>query len=112
MGKTNAWTGAVLSVRPIAWTRRCMIDAEIIKITQEALWFVLLLAGPPVLVAAIVGLIIAFIQAATQLQEQTFQYMAKFFAIIFTIFITASLAGSTIYRFADRLFSDFPQMVQ
>jgi type III secretion protein S len=89
-----------------------MIDAEIIKITQQALWFVLVLAGPPVLVAAGVGLTIAFVQAATQIQEQTFQYAAKFFAIVFTIFMTASLAGSTIYHFADRLFTEFNSLVK
>ena len=88
-----------------------MYDSEIIKITQQALWLVIVLAGPPVIVAAVVGIFIAFIQAATQLQEQTFQYAAKFFAIVVTIFITASLAGSTLYHFTDRLFSDFSILV-
>ncbi|MCG7917987.1 MAG: type III secretion system export apparatus subunit SctS [Candidatus Thiodiazotropha taylori] len=89
-----------------------MYDQEIIKITQQALWFVIVLAGPPVIVAALVGIFIAFIQAATQLQEQTFQYAAKFFAIIFTIFVTASLAGSTLFHFTDRIFSEFAILVQ
>ncbi|MCG7925137.1 MAG: type III secretion system export apparatus subunit SctS [Candidatus Thiodiazotropha taylori] len=89
-----------------------MYDQEIIKITQQALWFVIVLAGPPVIVAALVGIFIAFIQAATQLQEQTFQYAAKFFAIILTIFLTASLAGSTLFHFTDRIFSEFAILVQ
>ncbi|MCF6211511.1 MAG: flagellar biosynthetic protein FliQ [Gammaproteobacteria bacterium] len=41
---------------------------------------------------------IAFIQAATQLQEQTFQYAAKFFAIVLVIFLTASLSGHASLR--------------
>ena len=82
-----------------------------LQITQQALWMVLILAGPPVVVAALVGILIAFVQAATQLQEQTFQYAAKFFAIVLTIFVTASLMGSTLFRFTDRIFSDFPVMV-
>ncbi|MCG7928989.1 MAG: type III secretion system export apparatus subunit SctS [Candidatus Thiodiazotropha lotti] len=89
-----------------------MYDQEIIKITQQALWFVIVLAGPPVIVAALVGIFIAFIQAATQLQEQTFQYAAKFFAIILTIFVTASLAGSTLFHFTDRIFSEFAILVK
>ena len=52
------------------------------RLTQQALWFVLLLSAPPIVVAAVVGLLIAFVQAATQLQEQTLQYVAKFFAIV------------------------------
>jgi type III secretion HrpO family protein len=72
---------------------------------------VLLLAGPPVVVAALVGLLIAFIQAATQLQEQTFQYAAKFFAIVFTLFLTAAMLGSSIYHYSDDIFSRFPELV-
>ena len=80
------------------------------QITQQALWLMVVLAGPPVVVAALVGILIAFVQAATQLQEQTFQYAAKFFAIVLTIFVTASLMGSALYQFSDRIFSDFPTL--
>ena len=85
-----------------------MLHADVIHITQQALWFVLLLSAPPISVAAIVGLLIAFVQAATQLQEQTLQYAAKFFAIVLTIFVTASLLGGALYQFGDRVFTEFP----
>lgn len=88
-----------------------MLNSDILQITQQALWLVVTLAGPPVVVAAVVGILIAFIQAATQLQEQTFQYAAKFFAIVITIFFTASLIGSSLFRFSSRIFSDFPGLV-
>ncbi|MCF6363281.1 MAG: flagellar biosynthetic protein FliQ [Gammaproteobacteria bacterium] len=71
----------------------------------------LLSAQPAAAAAAIVGLVIAFIQAATQLQEQTFQYAAKFFAIVLVIFLTASLLGGSLYHFSDRIFSQFPTLV-
>lgn len=87
------------------------MNEEILQITQQALWLVVTLAGPPVVVAALVGILIAFVQAATQLQEQTFQYAVKFFAIVITIFFTASLIGSSLFRFSDRIFSDFPVLI-
>ena len=89
-----------------------MLHGDIIHLTQQALWFVLLLSAPPILVAAVVGLLIAFIQAATQLQEQTMQYVAKFFAIVVTIFITASLLGGGLYQFGDRVFTEFSGLVR
>ena len=89
-----------------------MLHGDIIQLTQQALWYVLLLSAPPIVVAAVVGLLIAFIQAATQLQEQTMQYVAKFFAIVVTIFITASLLGGGLYQFGDRVFSDFAGLVR
>ncbi len=89
-----------------------MLNSEAIQLTQQALWFVMLLSAPPIIVAAIIGFVIAFIQAATQIQEQTLQYALKFFAIVLTIFLTASMLGGGLYQFADRVFSEFPGMVK
>lgn len=87
------------------------MNSEVIHLTQQALWFVLLLSAPPIIVAAIVGLLVAFVQAATQLQEQTLPYLLKFIAIVLTLFLTASLLGGGLYQFADRVFSDFAGLV-
>ena len=57
-------------------------------------------------------LAIALVQAATQIQEQTLQYALKFFAIVLTIFITASLLGGSLYQFADRVMTEFPALVK
>jgi type III secretion protein S len=89
-----------------------MLNSEALQLTQQALWFVLLLSAPPIIVAAVVGLVVAFLQAATQIQEQTLQYALKFFAIVLTIFLTASMLGGGLYQFADRVFSNFAGMVK
>ncbi len=80
-------------------------------ITIEALWLVLLLSAPPIIAASIVGLLVAVVQAATQIQEQTLQYTLKFFAIVLTLFVTASLVAGSLYAFSDKIFSGFPGMV-
>lgn len=80
-------------------------------ITIEALWLVLLLSAPPIIAASIVGLLVAVVQAATQVQEQTLQYTLKFFAIVLTLFVTASLVAGSLYAFSDKIFSGFPGMV-
>ncbi len=89
-----------------------MLNSEAIQLTQQALWFVMLLSAPPIIVAALVGFVIAFLQAATQIQEQTLQYALKFFAIVLTIFLTASMLGGGLYQFTDRVFSNFAGMVR
>lgn len=89
-----------------------MLNADALRLTSDALWLVLTLSAPPIIVASAVGLIVALLQAATQIQEQSIQYTLKFFAIVVTIFITASLLGGSLYRFADRVFTDFPAMVR
>lgn len=88
-----------------------MLSSDIIQLTQQALWMVLYLAAPPVLAAAAFGLLVTFIQAATQLQEQTVQFAVKLFAVVITIFITSTLMGATLFQYTDRIFSNFPNMV-
>ncbi len=83
-----------------------MDNSYVIQITQQALWYVLYLSAPPIILAAVVGLVIAFVQAVTQLQEQTVQYVAKFFAVVLTIFVTASMLGAGLYQFTDNVFSN------
>jgi type III secretion protein S len=83
------------------------MDADIIGLTTRALWLVLLLSAPPIIAASVVGLLVAIIQAATQLQEQTLQYTLKFFAIVISIFVTASLMAGTLFSYADGIFSGF-----
>jgi type III secretion protein S len=89
-----------------------VLNSDIISLTIEALWLVLLLSAPPIVAASIVGLAVAIVQAATQLQEQTLQYTLKFLAIVVTIFVTASLLASSLYVFSDRVFTEFPAMVR
>ena len=86
--------------------------ADVIQLTKEALWLVMLLSAPPIIAASLVGLFIAFLQAATQLQEQTLVYTVKFIAIIVTLFLTASILGGTLYHFSDRIFTLFPSMLR
>ncbi len=84
---------------------------EAIQFAYQALWLVLVLSAPPIFVAAIVGLVVAVVQAATQVQEQTFQYAVKFVAIAFTLFATGSMLGGSLMDFADRVLSHFPELV-
>lgn len=89
-----------------------MLDAGVIRLTMDALWLVLILSAPPIIAASVVGILVAVVQAATQIQEQTLQYTLKFFAIVVTIFVTASLLAGSLYTFSDRIFTEFPGMVR
>ncbi len=88
------------------------MDAQVIQFTKEALWLVLLLSAPPIIAATSVGLLIAVVQAVTQIQEQTVQYLFKFVAVVLTLLVTASLLGGSLYNFSDRLFLDFPGLIR
>lgn len=83
-----------------------------LELTRQALWMTLLLSGPPIAAAALVGLAVAFLQAATQLQEQTFAYAMKYLVIVMALFATGALIGGSLYTYADRIFTEFPSLIR
>lgn len=85
---------------------------DVLGFVEEALWLVLILSAPPIAAASLVGLAVSFIQAATQMQEQTFSFAVKLLVIVLTLFLTATLLGGALYNFAERLFLEFPQLVR
>jgi type III secretion protein S len=85
-----------------------MPSNDAFQFARQALWLVLTLSAPPIIVATLIGLIVAIVQAATQIQEQTVQYAAKFFSIVLTIFLTASLLGNALVEFTNRVLEEFP----
>ncbi|MFM1990861.1 MAG: Flagellar biosynthetic protein FliQ [Pseudomonadota bacterium] len=87
-----------------------MNQTDAIRLTYEALWLVVQLSAPPVLAVAAVGLIVALLQAATQVQEQTVQFVAKFVVLVIALFATAALLSGQLQAFADRVFSDIPTL--
>jgi flagellar biosynthesis protein FliQ len=84
---------------------------ELTFITQEALYLTLLLSGPPVVLALIVGLVIAVFQATTQIQEQTLTFAPKVIAIFGALALLGPWTGAVLLRFAFRLFDRFPALI-
>ena len=71
----------------------------------------LLLSAPFIVGSAVIGLLVAFLQAVTQLQEQTLGFAVKLAVLSVLLFLSAGLVGETLYQFATRIFSSFPTLV-
>lgn len=84
-----------------------MTPAEIIEHLSEALVLVLYLSLPPILVAALFGVLIGFIQALTQIQEQTLSFGIKLVAVTVTLFMIAPWIGAELESFALMIFEQF-----
>lgn len=85
-----------------------MYKTEIYQLTYQALYLILLLSGPPILISMFFGLIVAIFQAATQIQEQTLSFVVKLFAVVLTIMILGGWLGAQIYSYATMIFTKFP----
>ncbi len=75
--------------------------------SYEALLLTLILSGPPIALASVIGLFVAIIQAATQIQEQTFAFAVKMVAVIGTILLMGGWLGALMTQFASSIFSNF-----
>ena len=71
-----------------------MNEADALDIMQAAVWTVLVAAGPAVLAAMIVGVVIAFIQALTQVQEMTLTFVPKIVTIMLVLGVAAPGGGA------------------
>lgn len=75
-----------------------------IRIIQEALMLTLLISGPAVLAAVVVGLVISVFQAATQIQERSLPEIAKIIVVYLVLGLTGSYALRELVLFAASLF--------
>ncbi len=82
-----------------------MFINEIYSLTYQALFLILLLSGPPIVISTILGLLVAIFQAATQIQEQTLSFTVKLFAVIFTIILLGGWLGATVLQYTNTIFT-------
>lgn len=81
-----------------------MNEADTLDIMQYAVWTVLVASAPVVLVAMVVGIGIALVQALTQIQEITLTFVPKIVAIMLVVALTGPFVGSQISAFTNVIF--------
>lgn len=78
-----------------------MDQAQILRFTSEALLLALLVSLPAVILSAVVGLIISFVQAVTSLQEQSISQGVKLVAVTLLLIVAAPWGGGLVLRFGE-----------
>jgi flagellar biosynthesis protein FliQ len=81
-----------------------MNEADALDITQFAIWTVLTASGPAVIVAMVVGVGIALVQALTQVQEITLTFVPKIVAIMLAVAFSGPFVGAQINTFTTVIF--------
>jgi type III secretion protein S len=89
-----------------------MQTQELVELMQRAMWLLMITAAPAVLVSALVGLVMAIVQTATQLQDQSISQGLKLGAVLLVMLVTGRWMSTEVLRFADQLLNDFPNLVR
>lgn len=81
-----------------------MSEVDALEIIQAALWTVIVASAPLVLPAMLVGIIIAFGQALTQVQEATLTFVPKMLVIFFAAMMMGSFVASQLNSITEQLY--------
>jgi flagellar biosynthetic protein FliQ len=80
-----------------------MSGAEVLDVGREAIWLTLQLCAPIMLVGLIVGVAIGFLQALTQVQEQTLMFAPKILAVFLALLIFLPMMGALLAGFMNQI---------
>jgi flagellar biosynthesis protein FliQ len=77
---------------------------QVLDIARDAILVLLKIGAPIMLVALIVGVLIALLQALTQMQEMTLSFVPKILAIFLTVVLALPFMVATLVGFGEEMF--------
>jgi type III secretion HrpO family protein len=77
---------------------------ELTTLAQQALLLSVAVALPVVGAAAVIGLLVSVLQAATQIQDQTLGHLPRLVVVVVVLAVTGPWMGAQIAEFAARAF--------
>ncbi|MBD5500690.1 MAG: flagellar biosynthesis protein FliQ [Lachnospiraceae bacterium] len=80
---------------------------DVTAVASEALFLIVKVAAPMLLVSLSVGLLVSIFQTVTSIQEQTLTFVPKLIAIFLTIILLGNWMLTQITEFMNRLWSNF-----
>ncbi|MDE5907565.1 MAG: flagellar biosynthesis protein FliQ [Lachnospiraceae bacterium] len=84
-----------------------MTVEEVTDIASSALFMVIKVAAPVLMVSLIVGLIISIFQTVTSIQEQTLTFVPKILAVFLALTVIGNWMLTELSGFMVSLWSDF-----
>jgi len=79
----------------------------VLDIARDAIFTIVMVAAPLLLISLIVGLIISIFQTVTSIQEQTLTFVPKILAVFVAMMLFGSWMMNTMIEFMQTLWSNF-----
>ncbi len=89
-----------------------MTPERAIQLGNEALTVATLLAGPILVAALVIGLIVGMFQAATQINEQTLSFVPKLAGLAVVLFLLTPWMTGVMIDFTEGLFHRIPEILR
>lgn len=81
-------------------------EGQIMDISRDAIFTVILTAAPLLLVSLVVGLIVSIFQTVTSIQEQTLTFVPKILAVFAAMLLIGAWMLENMSDFMVRIWSD------
>jgi flagellar biosynthetic protein FliQ len=89
------------------------MSAETLKEIFGSLFMtILIVAGPVLMVSLLVGLIISFFQAVTQIQEFTLTFVPKIIAVFICFYLMLPWIARILTQYTSGVFENIPRYIK
>ncbi len=82
-------------------------EGQVLDIASDAIYTIITVAVPLLLVSLIVGLIISIFQTVTSIQEQTLTFVPKIIAVFLGMILFGPWILTTLTEYITRLWNNF-----
>ncbi|KJV25595.1 flagellar biosynthetic protein FliQ [Aquitalea magnusonii] len=83
----------------------------VINLVQNALYILIIVSAPVLLVSLVVGLLVSVLQAATQINEMTLTFIPKLLAMFLVLVLAGPWMLNTLVEYTTRLFQSIPSVI-
>jgi len=88
-----------------------LTEGQVMDISREAIYTVIMTAAPLLLTSLVVGLVISIFQTVTSIQEQTLTFVPKILAVFAMMLLVGAWMLNNMSSFMVSLWSDFSKYV-
>ena len=74
-----------------------MTGPETLDVARNAIWTIVLVSSPLMVVGLVVGVIVSLFQALTQIQEQTLAFVPKILAMFITLLLALPFMAEVMH---------------
>jgi flagellar biosynthesis protein FliQ len=74
-----------------------MTGPETLDVARDAIWTIVIVSAPLMVVGLVVGVAVSLVQALTQIQEQTLVFVPKIIAIFITLVLTLPFMADQLH---------------
>jgi flagellar biosynthesis protein FliQ len=83
----------------------------VVSLAEKGVYTILLICGPLLLVALVVGLIVSVFQATTQIQEQTLAFIPKILAVLLGLIFFGPWMLSNMLTYTYDIFNNLTNYI-